>query len=323
MYKRYIQTICFFTIVLGISGCADGIVGKNTNQNIHSLSNTVDGTVIKTRDSVLYVITRTREELLNYLKSGTRETANSISIGILQGTIGYLDSAENRDRLALFMDSLITHTIGSARVQLIAFRDSLLSEKFINRTRSLLRGVVQELIVHPSEDLVNFALSDHTRLQLDALLEMIVPALLNDKALFRIEKLRSTLVGANMRKDVAGLIDTALITVNNQLKGELGKNLKTDLSQDADVITARARTIIIILAIAVIVVAAAIFFFQQRRLNEKKQMLFYVTKEIENFRNVDPDKFQTLTGNIRQTMLDKQLEGPLRKFLQEEGINKT
>jgi hypothetical protein len=69
-------------------------------------------------------------------------------------------------------------------------------------------------------------------------------------------------------------------------------------------------------------VALAIFLFKQKQLKEQRQILYNITREIENLKDERPEQFNTLTGNIRRRMLDQQLEGKLSRFLVEQGINK-
>jgi hypothetical protein len=318
-----IKTIASFLLAATLAGCANGIVGKNTNANLKAIDTTLTAAVGKLRDSVILIVNRSRDGVFDYLKTGTEATSRDICIGVLKGTIGWLDAPENRDRLALLIDSLVTHAGGSARTQLIAFRDSLLSEKFILRIRSLLRGVMQEVVLNPSEDLVNFALGDHTRRQLDSLLEMVIPAILNDRGLAQIEKLRHILLGAQMKKDIAALIDTSMMVVNNRLDSPIRKTINSIVNDSTDSVQKHAYAIMYSLIAAAILISLAVFFIQQYRLNQNKKILYYLTSEIEKFRDVDPDKFKTLTGNIRKTMLDQQLEGSLSKLLVEEGINKN
>lgn len=321
MKQHLLKQWAWLLLVFALTGCANGIVGKNTNANIHALDQDLNASVGKIRDSVLLVVSKSRDGIFDYLKDGMESTSRNICIGILKGTIGWLDSAGNRDHLVAFIDSLVSHTAGDARFQLIAFRDSLLSNNFIAHFRSLLRGTMQELILSPSEELVNFALGDPTRRHIDSLLEMVIPAVLNDRALRQIEKLRHILLGPEMKKDIAALIDTSMLTLNDDLKGPLRTTISSIVNDTGDTVKKDAYPIMYSLIAAAILIGLAVFLIQQYRINKKKKILYYLTSEIEKFRNVDEGKFHTLTANIRQTMLDNQLEGPLSKMLAEEGIN--
>jgi hypothetical protein len=321
MKKHPLKRFAWLLLVFALTGCANGIVGKSTNANIKALDQDLNSSVGKIRDSVLLVVSKSRDGIFDYLKDGMESTSRNICIGILKGTIGWLDSADNRDHLVAFVDSLVGHTAGDARFQLIAFRDSLLSNNFIAHIRSLLRGVMQEVILNPSEELVNFALGDRTRRHIDSLLEMVIPAVLNDRALRQIEKLRHILLGPEMKKDIASLIDTSMLVVNDQLKGPLRETISSIVNDTGDTVKKDAYPIMYSLIAAAILIGLSVFFIQQYRINQKKKILYYLTSEIEKFRKVDEGKFHTLTANIRQTMLDNQLEGSLSKMLAEEGIN--
>lgn len=323
MNSHPLRTIAGLLLICLLTGCANGIVGKKTNANIQALDTNLNNSVEKIRNSVIAALNQSRDSVVDYLKYSTRSTSRDICIGILEGTIGWLDAPESRDRLALFIDSLVTHTGGSARTQLIAFRDSLLSKRFIGQIKSLLNGVMQEVVLDPSEQLVNFALSDHTRRQLDSLLEMVIPAVLNDRGLTQIEKLRHILLGANMKKDIAALIDTSMWVVNARLDSPLRKTINGIVNDSTDSVKKNAYPIMWSLIAAAILIGLVVFFIQQYRLNQKKKMLYYITNEIEKFRKVDEGHFHILTANIRQTMLDNQLESSLSKMLVEEGINKN
>ena len=315
MNNRLIITCFFFMSVALFYGCANGVFGKKTNTNIKALNATLN-------DS--------REEILAYLKDSLGKTTHDISIGILQGTIGYLDDEKNRDAFAGFIDSVIHHSVGRTRIELITLRDSLLSPYFITQTKTLLRGVVNELVVNPSENLLTFVLSNHTQGQLNSLLRMIIPALINDDAIHQIDELRNVLVGYKMRKDVASILDTSLVVLNYRLYNNIrptldsivSQNVRTISSESQDFITRNARPIMWSLIATAIVIGLIVFFVQQNRVNQKKKLAYYLTAEIENFRNVDEAKFHVLTKNIRDTMISHRLEGDLSKMLVDEGINK-
>lgn len=323
MKKHPLKIFAWLLLVFALTGCANGIVGKNTNASIKTLDQDLNSSVGKIRDSVLLLVAKSRDGVFDYLKDGMESTSRNICIGILKGTIGWLDSAGNRDHLVAFVDSLVAHAGGDARFQLIAFRDSLLSNNFIAHFRSLLRGVMQEVILNPSEQLVNFALGDPTRRHIDSLLGMIIPAVLNDRALRQIGKLRNLLLGPEMKKDIASLIDTGMLVVNARLKNPLAGTINGIVNDTGDTVKKDAYPIMYSLIAAAILIGLSVFFIQQYRINKKKKILYYLTSEIERFRKVDESKFHTLTGNIRQAMLDHQLEGSLSKMLADEGINKN
>lgn len=303
-----------------LSGCANGIVGKNTNKNIQALNSTANKAVTTVND----LITKSRENILDYLKDSTRYTSRGISMGILEGTIGYIDDPVNRKQLMDFIDDLIAHVVGPTREQLILLKDSLLDPKFVGQLSGLAHNLMHELLVQPSSDLLHLVLKKETRDQLDALLRIPIPAILNDSAIIQIGKLRDTLLGPGMRNDLAGLVDATLWVINKRLDTPLHQTIVSIVEDSAKKGRRQADQLLYLLIGGVILVSLIIFAIQRYLLYKKNQVLFYVTNEIEKFRKTAGEAdFQKLTGQIRQTMLDKRLEGDLRQFLYKEGINKT
>jgi hypothetical protein len=307
--KLIIKAALFLILMFSVSGCGEI---KDFNKNLKDINLTINNT---------------RDKVLSFLKDSSATTLHDISVGLLSGTIGYLDRPQNRDSLALFFDSIIVHTVGPTRMQLISFRDSLVSPYFVKQVRSLLQGIMNELLINPSENLLTFILSPHMQGQVNSLLRMIIPALINDSAITQIDKLRSSLLGYKMRSDVALLVDTSLGVLNYRLKNSLRPSIDSIAKESAEIISKDAKddtkTItwyLIGLAFAIALFALG---FQLFKSYQKKKLLYYLTAEIEKFRNVDEDKFHVLTGNIHQTMLDQRLEGTLSKMLVNEGINKN
>lgn len=318
---KYIKIAFSSLLIILISGCGYGIIGKKTTAAIQHLDKDVNTSIGLGRDTVVKYFVQTRDSLLNYLRMNSLQEAHDLSIGLLQGTVGYLDEPANRDRLALLFDSLITHAGAAARVQLIKFKDDLLDDRFIAQVRALLRGVMNELIQNPVGNLLNVALSDHTRRQLDYLLQMIVPAILNDSAIGQLGKLKNVLLGVNMKKDIASWTDTMMVVANERLDHTFRPTIKSIVEENSGVIRRNAGWIITGLCILVIVVSLAVFFIQQKRVNLSKSLLHQVTVQIENLKQEDRNSYNLLTNNIHQAMLNHELEGKMSGFLRENGIS--
>ena len=315
----------FAIIVITLaSGCANGLIGKNTNKNIDALNTTVRQT-----DSTLSrLITDSRSDVLDYIKNGTRKTTRDLSIGILEGTIGYVDDSVNRNNLIQLVDGLIDHAVGHSRTQLIALRDDLINQHFIDQISKLAHSLMHELIIQPGTDLLSVVLGSRTRKDLDAFLRMPIVALLNDSAIGQIGKLREGLLGTGMKRSIAGLVDTALLTLNARLDTPLRHTIVSLAQQASQKVGDEGKkdvnSILYVIIGGIVLIAVVLFVLQQLKLREKERMLYYVTREIEDFRKTNTEaNFQELTGHIRDRMLDEGLEGKLRKFLYDTGINKT
>ncbi|MDP4218261.1 MAG: hypothetical protein Q8927_18830 [Bacteroidota bacterium] len=315
-----IQGLAYAAILLAFTGCANGIVGKNTNKNIADLNTTLN----KTTGTLSELIARSCDSVLDYLHDGTRKTTRDLTMGALEGTIGYLDEPANQQRLVQLVDSLIIHAVGNSRYQLIQLRDSLVSPYFIKEVRTLAHDLMHELVLNPAADLVDLALRKDTRDKLDALLRMPITAVLNDQAIAQIGKLREALLGADMKRNIAGLVDTALVTLNARLDTPLRHTIGKIVSENEKNTKNNVNGILYVIIGGVVLIAIVIFVLQELRVRHKKKMLYYVTREIENFRKTNGEtNFKQLTDQIRETMLNQRMEGDLRKFLYEEGINKT
>lgn len=316
-----VRLVIVAVLLFIMAGCANGILGKKGVGAVNGLTGAVNTTTTKVTD----VVTQTRNQILAYLKDSAGVTSREITMGVLQGTIGYLDDSANRVLLMQFIDDLITHAVGPAREQLIELKDSLLDQKFVAQVSSLAHNLMHELVLEPSRDLVqNVVLGKTTREGLEALLRMPIPAILNDSAIRQICKLRECLLGLGLKRDIAGLLDTALWVANRRLDTPLRKTIVSIVKESSDAIKHQANDILYVIIGGVILISLIIFALQWWLLYKRKRMMFYITNEIEKFRKTSGEQnFQQLTGQIRATMLDKRLEGDLRRFLYKEGINKT
>jgi hypothetical protein len=315
--------ICFLVIIVmtQLSACDYGLIGKKTAAKVDNLDATVATTVDKARDSVMDYLVKTRVELLNYLRNNSTKEAHDLSVGIMQGVIGYLDSAQNRDNLALFFDSVITHVGSAARIQLIGFKDQLLDPAFIGQTQVLLRGVMRELLIHPADNLLNLALADHTRNQLDKMLQMAIPALLNDRAIDQVARLRNTLLGQNMKRDIASWVDTALLVANFRLDSTLRPTIHKIVDDNTSTIRKNANWIIAGLVALIIVVGLVVYFVQRKKVLLQRSLLRQVTLQIERLKRTAPDHYTALTTKIKDAMDQTGLEPHMSQFLTDEHIH--
>ena len=308
-------------LVTQLTACDYGLIGKKTAAKVDNLDATVATTVDKARDSVMDYLVKTRVELLNYLRYNSTKEAHDLSVGIMQGVIGYLDSAQNRDNLALFLDSVITHVGSAARLQLIGFKDQLLAPTFIGQTQVLLRGVMRELLVHPADNLLNLALADHTRNQLDKMLQMAIPAVLNDRAIDQVARLRNTLLGQNMKRDIASWVDTALLVANYRLDSTLRPTIHKIVDDNTSTIRKNANWIIVGLVALIIVVGFVVYFVQRKKVLLQRSLLRQVTIQIERLKRTAPDHYTALTSKIKDAMDQTGLEPHMSQFLTDEHIH--
>jgi hypothetical protein len=315
--------VCLLVIILmtQLTACDYGLIGKKTAAKVDNLDATVATTVDKARDSVMDYLVNTRVELLNYLRNNSTKEAHDLSVGIMQGVIGYLDSAQNRDNLALFFDSVITHVGSAARIQLIGFKDQLLDPAFIGQTQVLLRGVMRELLIHPADNLLNLALADHTRNQLDKMLQMAIPALLNDRAIDQVARLRNTLLGQNMKRDIASWVDTALLVANFRLDSTLRPTIHKIVDDNTSTIRKNANWIIAGLVALIIVVGLVVYFVQRKKVLLQRSLLRQVTLQIERLKRTAPDHYTALTTKIKDAMDQTGLEPHMSQFLTDEHIH--
>jgi len=316
------NTAVYFLIVIMLGGCGYGIVGKKTTAAIDDLQKNVVKAVDTTRDHIMQYLVNSRDSIFDFLRLSSQKEANDLSIGILQGTIGYLDDPVNRDRLSLFLDSLITHAGSAARIQLIQFKNELLDQQFVAQVQNLLRGVMRELILHPADNLLTIILSDKTRIQLQRMLTMIVPAILNDSAIRQIDKLRGTLVGVNLKRDIALLVDTALIVVDTNLNHRLRPTIKSIVEENTSFVRKNATWLLVAVGAIGIIVALIVYYIQRRKVKLNQDMLQQVTLQVERMREKGPQDYVSLKTNIKEAMQDHNLESEMHRFLTERHIHK-
>jgi len=294
-----------------------GLVGKQTmagvNQSVDTLSRDINGL---------------KRDIINYLNNDLDETVRKSVVTTLNGVIESLGNPEHQKGLDSLLSGLINSTGGSARRQLLAFQNGLLNPYFVNQLKITLRDIMNEVVVSPTTRLLDSITGDNTRNHLDRLLRMIVPALLSDSAIGQINTLRSTLLGPPMKRDLAGLIDTALMTVNAQLGSgnSLKQNIHDMVTQNADTIGQKAINIFIIIGVIVLVLGLVFYYLHARLMKKKNDMLFTVSNSIEEFRKMDKTKdqehFHELTATIHDNMVKAQLEEDMKKFLIKKNINK-
>lgn len=304
-----------------LTSCASGIFGKNTVAAVNKLDDNVVKSLAQLQDTVNKDVTSTRDEIFDFLRNHSEKEAHDISVGLLEGTIGYLDDPQNCDCLAQCLESLINHAGTAARSQLIQFKDELLDPIFIRQSRQFLNGIVQELLLHPTENLLNLALSDRTRNQLARMLRMLIPAVLNDSAIGQIGKLRNVLLGDNMKRDIASWVDTSLVVANYRLDSTLRPTIDRIVKDNGGVIRRYAGAIISGLIVLTIIIGLVVYWVKNRQVSQYQTMLNDVTLQIEGLRNSDPARYQQLTGDIQRSMLSKGLEGQLNRFLKDRHIS--
>lgn len=307
-------------LLLQLVSCNYGLLGKGTVGKIDSVDKTVTIIVGHAQDSVLGAVAKTRQALFDFLQNNSTKEAHDLSLGLMQGVIGYLDSAENRDNLGRFVDSLITHTTGAASRQLIQFKDQLLDPVFVRQTQSLLRGIMQELVLHPADNLLTLVLSDRTRVQLDKMLQMVVPAVLNDKAIGQVAKLREALLGAAMKKDVAALVDTALVVANYRLDSTLRPTIHKIVDDNTSTLRKNAGSLLVGLGILAVVIGFIIWYVQRKKVLESREMLRQVTVQIEKMNKTGALSHEQLTANIKDAMDTAGLEPKMSEFLDNEHV---
>ena len=308
-------------IAVQSTGCGYGIVGKKTAQSVDKLDDNLVASLGNIRGDAMDYLKKTRDTLFDFIKGQSRQEAHDVSVGILEGTIGYLDSAQNRDALAQFLETMITHTGSAARQELIAFRDQLLDEKATGRLQYLLQSIMHELVLRPADNLLTLALGNPTQTQLNKLLFMVIPAVLNDSAIGQIGKLRTTLLGYSMKKDIASWVDTALLVANHRLDSTLRPTIKGIIAENSSTVKKNAVAIIIGLGILAVIVGLIIYYVQRKKVLVNQRLLHNVTYEIEKMRRWAPDHYTELTHNIQDAMQSDDLETRMNTFLKEKKIS--
>jgi len=331
-FRNPLLPLILITLLLPSAGCNYGIFGKKMAPVITHLDNTLDksigsavGAIDKARADVLNTLNGTRDTIFDFLKNHTEKEAHDISVGILEGTIGYLDQRENREALADWMEAIINSTIGPVREQLITLRNQLIDPKATKNLRILLRGIMQDLILDPTASLLNIALGDKTRGNLDRMLRMLIPAVLNDSAIGQIAKLRDTLLGFSMKKQIAGLLDTALLVANGRLDSPIGKTISKIVDDNTRRISNLAWLIIITLGLGILAIGFGAYLLRQR-IKQREDMLSQVTMEIEQMNTPgtklhNSDAYKKLTDDIAHAMAGRNLEVQMNKFLKDRKIS--
>jgi hypothetical protein len=321
--------LILITLLLPATGCNYGIFGKKMAPVITHLDNTLGksvdttvGVIDKTRADVLNTLNATRDAIFDFLINHSRKEAHDISVGILQGTIGYLDKEDNRKALAAWLAAIINSTVGPAREQLILLRDQLLDPRATKNLRILVQGIMHDLILDPTASLVNIALGERTRGELDSMLRMLIPAILNDSAIGQIAKLREALLGFDMKKQIAGLVDTALLVANGRLDSPIRYSIRAIVKENTKTLSGTAWALLIGLGLIAVIVALLL----RQRIKQREDMLSQVTMQIEQMNTTgtklhNPDAYKRLTESIAHAMAGRNLEVQMDKFLKDRKIS--
>jgi hypothetical protein len=326
-FRNPLLPLILITLLLPAAGCNYGVFGKKMAPVITHLDNTLQHSVDTTvrvidraRADVLSTLNVTRDTIFDFLKNHTEKEAHDISVGILEGTIGYLDQKENREALADWLKAIINSTVGPLREQLITLRNQLIDPKATKNLRILLQGIMQDLILDPTASLLNTALGDKTRGNLDRMLRMLIPAVLNDSAISQIGKLRDTLLGFGMKKQIAGLVDTALLVANARLENPIGKTI----SKIVDDNTHRISNLAWLLIVVILLAGAVVAYFFHLKVKQREDMLSQVTLQIEQLNKpgtAQENQYKDLTGRISKAMATRNLEVEMNKFLKDRNIS--
>jgi hypothetical protein len=330
LYRNPLLPLILITLLLPAAGCNYGVFGKKMAPVITHLDNTlgksVDTTVRvidKARADVLNTLNATRDTIFDFLKNHSEREAHDISVGILEGTIGYLDQKENRQALADWLEAVINSTVGPVREQLITLRNQLIDTNATKNLRLLLQGIMKDLVLNPTASLLNIAIGDKTRGNLDRMLRMLIPAILNDSAIGQIAKLRDTLLGFSMKKQIAGLVDTALLVANGRLDSPIGKTISKIVDDNTHRISNAAWLIIIALGLGILAMAFGAYLLRQR-IKQREDMLTQVTMQIEQMNKPGTElqnQYKDLTKSIAHAMATRNLEVQMNKFLKDRNIS--
>jgi hypothetical protein len=292
------------------SNCANTLLGKKGVAAVNSLDYDVVTLVQKTRDSIM-----------DYLRFSSEKQAHDLSVGLLEGTIGYLDSARNREAFGQLLTTIISSSGSAARNELIQFKDQLIDDHTVLQVQKLLRTVMQEVVENPSRNLLTTALGQHSRDNLQQLLYMVIPSVLNKDAVTQIGSLREVLLGYSMKKDIASIVDTALIVADTELSMRFRGTIKSIVNDNTSWVKKDADGIIIGLIILAIIVGGVIYFVQHRKAALNLDMVRQVATQIEEMGQTNPAQYQDLTRDIQKAMRSRGLEGRMNTFLKSEGIS--
>jgi len=329
-FRNPLLPLILITLLLPAAGCNYGVFGKKMAPVITHLDNTLDksvgstvGAIDNARADILNTLNVTRDTIFDFLKNHTEKEAHDISVGILEGTIGYLDQKENRQALADWLEAIINSTVGPLREQLITLRNQLIDPKATKNLRILLKGIMQDLVLDPTASLLNIALGDKTRGNLDRMLRMLIPAVLNDSAISQIGKLRDTLLGFGMKKQIAGLVDTALLVANGRLENPLGKTIAKIVDDNTRRISNTALLIIVALGLGIVLLVFGAYLLRQK-VKQREDMLSQVTLQIEQMNKPGTElqnQYNVLTKSIATAMATRNLEVEMNKFLKDRNIS--
>jgi len=262
------------------------------------------------------------EGLMDELKSN----ADTIGTQFLTGMVQGLTSDSSKQRLSLFIDTLIIRLGYNTNKQLVGIRDSLLND-YINRwvqsiiedaignnTRLKLGALRDELLgdktisrlIGMRNSLLNYYLQQY----LTDLEKNIGPNILNDSTMQKLGIVRDTLIGARSNTLIKSIVDSAMVTIASRFNNDINPNLKGDLS----FLQKNASWLFSLICFIVLF----IIWFVWRQKEKYLRLSKLLTVQIADVQ--EKNVFESLKDNISKHAKVIGVEGDLRDLLSEEGL---
>lgn len=266
------------------------------------------------------------ERIGNDLSAGVSKNTEAIGKNLFTGVAKGLSDSAFRSSMYTLVDS-VTLTAGSGVNRSVKqLMDTLLSEKWIDFTRSLVEEATGQRLRNNIALLRTRLLGPETNAQVQALLANAMSTVFNDGLPLRLAALRDELTGPAMLQNVAALrdnllgpatnnairaiVDSAMMAVAFRMKNDINPSLQDNLS----FIQRNATSLLVVVGIIALVIIIVIW-----RLKEKYAK---TTTVLASQINAIPDSrtYDELTSRIKDRATETGVEPTLRKVLKNNGL---
>ena len=266
------------------------------------------------------------QKIGNDLGSGLNKNTEAIGKNLITGVQKGLSDSAFRQGMYQFADSLVGSAGLSANKGLKAIMDTLLSDKWIVFTRTLVEEATGQKLNNNIVLLRNNLLGEQTTARIKAMVETAMNGVLNDNTELRIARLRESLTGTALTSNlmilrdsllgqktnaaISAIVDSAMTTFAYRLN----TNVKDAIDGNASFIEKYAGRLLLLLG----GIAAAIIFLVWRIKQKYLRMATVLTAQINTIPN--QQAYNELTARIKEKAMDAGLEPTLRKMLNDNGL---
>ncbi len=264
---------------------------------------------------------RSFKEAGRNLGQGVVEGAEPLADDFGERIVEGLERGLLQSEMDAYLDSLI-HDLGdSMDVAIRIWREAALGDTTAARLAELRDTMLTEATRRQLRLLMDDLLGNETQADVRALRE----ELFGDPMLASLVQLRNELTGAETQEQILTIADAFVQQVRDSYVRHLRPEIRSDIDHARtesegiiDWVRQNAITVILVAGGVLALLIGLVWYFWKNR--RHRRMVKIITSEIDNLRKKDPRAYEYLTENIQGQAVRGQVEKPLRKILDDQGI---